>query len=419
MKTVEKKNFFWNMVGTSTNAFTSLFFMIIVVRINGVDQAGLFTFAFSTASLLLNIAMYSGRVYQVTERDPQYNGSDFFFTKIITCSIMLLASILFLVFKDYTAYKNFIILTLCIFKLLEGFTEVIYAYIQNDGKLYQVGISFTMKSVIGVVVFLLIDFFTKQLWLACLALIVNYIIIFLAYDLPNVRKVFKLDRKIRFDKVFSLLRLGFFTFAIAFLSLYILNAPKYAIDDLLSNDIQTIFGIIMMPATLIILIAQFILHPYLLHINQMLLDNNYKKLVSITHKLLGIILGIGVVVLLGSYFLGIPILNFVYNISLNEYLSSLMIVMLGSVFCATSTILSNILVAMRKTFQQFIIYILAAVTVFFLSKVFVGSFGIIGACVTYTAVMILISFLFEGVFLWSIHHEKKQLMEPIPMDTKK
>lgn len=419
MKTVEKKNFFWNMVGTSTNAFTSLFFMIIVVRINGVDQAGLFTFAFSTASLLLNIAMYSGRVYQVTERDPQYNGSDFFFTKIITCSIMLLASILFLVFKDYTAYKNFIILTLCIFKLLEGFTEVIYAYIQNDGKLYQVGISFTMKSVIGVVVFLLIDFFTKQLWLACLALIVNYIIIFLAYDLPNVRKVFKLDRKIRFDKVFSLLRLGFFTFAIAFLSLYILNAPKYAIDDLLSNDIQTIFGIIMMPATLIILIAQFILHPYLLHINQMLLDNNYKKLVSITHKLLGIILGTGVVVLLGSYFLGIPILNFVYNISLNEYLSSLMIVMLGSVFCATSTILSNILVAMRKTFQQFIIYILAAVTVFFLSKVFVGSFGIIGACVTHTAVMILISFLFEGVFLWSIHHEKKQLMEPIPMDTKK
>ena len=43
-----RKNFIWNVLGTGLNAFNSLFFMIIVTRLNGVDQAGIFTIAFST-----------------------------------------------------------------------------------------------------------------------------------------------------------------------------------------------------------------------------------------------------------------------------------------------------------------------------------------------------------------------------------
>ena len=34
-----KKNFIWNTLGTGFNAFNSLFFMIAVTRINGVDNA--------------------------------------------------------------------------------------------------------------------------------------------------------------------------------------------------------------------------------------------------------------------------------------------------------------------------------------------------------------------------------------------
>ena len=51
-----KKNFIWNMIGSVVNSFTSLIFLIIVTRINGVEQAGIFTFAFSislTCSVVL------------------------------------------------------------------------------------------------------------------------------------------------------------------------------------------------------------------------------------------------------------------------------------------------------------------------------------------------------------------------------
>ena len=51
-KKLMKKNFIWNIIGSGVNAFTSLFFMIIVTRINGINDAGIFTFAYATASFL-------------------------------------------------------------------------------------------------------------------------------------------------------------------------------------------------------------------------------------------------------------------------------------------------------------------------------------------------------------------------------
>ena len=49
-KNLDKKNVIWNTFGTAINAFNSLFFMIIAVRINGSKLAGIFTYAFSISS---------------------------------------------------------------------------------------------------------------------------------------------------------------------------------------------------------------------------------------------------------------------------------------------------------------------------------------------------------------------------------
>ena len=69
--TQNKKNFLWNTIGSGFNSFNSLFFMIIVTRINGIKDAGIFSLCFATASMLYIIAIYSGRTYQITETDKK------------------------------------------------------------------------------------------------------------------------------------------------------------------------------------------------------------------------------------------------------------------------------------------------------------------------------------------------------------
>ena len=85
-----RKNFIWNTLGTGFNAFNSLFFMIIVTRANGVDQAGIFTIAFSTACILYAIGLYAGRIYQVTELNKNISDKDFIVSRITTNILMII-----------------------------------------------------------------------------------------------------------------------------------------------------------------------------------------------------------------------------------------------------------------------------------------------------------------------------------------
>ena len=61
-RTLFLKNFIWNILGTGFNSFNSLFFLIIVTRINGVVEAGIYSIAYATALILYTVALYSGRL---------------------------------------------------------------------------------------------------------------------------------------------------------------------------------------------------------------------------------------------------------------------------------------------------------------------------------------------------------------------
>ena len=68
---------------------------------------------------------------------------------------------------------------------------------------------------------------------------------------------------------------------------YLLTAPKYPIDTFLSNESQTIYGVISMPATVMILVSKFILHPLLTRLTGYVKKKDYKQFNSTIVKLSG------------------------------------------------------------------------------------------------------------------------------------
>ena len=134
------KNFIWNMIGSFTNAFISLILMIIVTRINGVNEAGVFSFAFSIACLFQVVAYYAGRTFQVTNNDKDLNDTDFIYNRIISCLIMLFFVIVYLFIKNYSIYKNIVILLFVFYRMIEAYCDAVYGVIQKNNDLYKVGI---------------------------------------------------------------------------------------------------------------------------------------------------------------------------------------------------------------------------------------------------------------------------------------
>ena len=408
MKNNLKKNFILNSIGSTIYSFTSLFFLIIVTRINGINEAGLFSFAFSNACFLQVIGIYVSRTYQVTEKDKKTFDSDFIYSKIISCIAMLFVGMSFCLIKGYGLLKIIVIMLLIFFKALDAFSESIYAIIQKNDELYKVGISLILKGVVATVVFIVVDILTKNIIFSILSLIVSIILIIIFYDFLVVKKYdFKL-KKINVNIIKKIFVFGFWTFLFSFLTQYLINAPKYAIDNYLSNDLQTIYGIISMPATIMILVTGFIIHPFLLKINDCVDSKKYKKLNDIVIKMSLAILVIDLFGLLLCYFIGIPILNMMYGIRLEKYLNSLLIIILGSGLFAITLIISNALIAMRKTMSQTIIYIIVSIIAFFLTKILVKNYMIVGAAYSYLTIMLLLLLLYIFLYIYIIDKEKKR-----------
>ena len=51
-ETTEKKNFMWNMVGSTIFSAASMLLSLIVIRIMGADEGGIFAIAITVAQML-------------------------------------------------------------------------------------------------------------------------------------------------------------------------------------------------------------------------------------------------------------------------------------------------------------------------------------------------------------------------------
>lgn len=401
-----KKNTIWNIVGTGINAFASLIFMIIVTRINDVYEAGIFSFAFSVATLFNVIGTYAGRIYQVTER-KNISNKDFFINRIVSCLIMYIVAIIFVTIRSYELEKIIIIMLLCFWKMLEAFCDVIYAFLQKNDELYKVGISLTLKNIIGLAVFLIVEIVTKNLIISIISFIIIFIIITIAYDLIQSKIKKQLKGKTSKNNVVNIFKSGFPTFCVTFLNIYIINASKYAIDSIMTDNYQTIFGIIVMPATMMILIAQFMVHPFLNSITEYIKNNDYKSLNKFLVKITLLLVVISIAAVIFCYFIGIYILEFIYGISLIDYNICLSIILIGALFSALTAVITTILIAMRHTVVQMVVYIVMSIIAFITSNILVSKFEIMGASINYFLIMFAICMVFYIVYRIILRKDKK------------
>lgn len=389
------RNFIWNTVGSTLASFNSLFFLVAITRISGVEEAGIFSICVATAFLLYVFAIYSGRNCHITDIKNEIKDKDYIVSRVITCIGMLVISIGFIVFNQYDAYKNAIIFALCIWKAIEAFCDVFYGVLQKNEKLYIVGQSLVLKSILGIVLFILVYYFTHNLIYACSMLAIVSIVVFVLFDLPQSLPYISKEEKSTKTNVIKIFKNEFFLFASAFLTMYLLNAPKYAIDRYLTNEIQGIYGMILMPASILPLFAQFVTAPMMNDLTKSYKEKEYENMKKTQRKLISAIFGFGLLAILIAYLIGIPVLNLIYKVDLSNYRIPLLCILFAYVIYASGFVKTIILTIYRKIKEQFFVYLISSIVVLILSNILVKTFGESGIIATYLIVMIIYYILFS------------------------
>ncbi len=393
MKTENKKfakDFIWNTLGTGLNSFNSLFYLIIVTRINGMNDAGIFSIAYSTALILYTIGLYSGRICQVTDTENKVKDKDYILSRVITCVLMIILGVGFLLIKQYSTYKTTVFILLCIFRATEAFSEIVYGIMQKNELLYRVGQSLTIKSAVGIALFLIIDLCTHNLILSCVSIIIVNILVIIIFDFILIsNKLIDKSSKVDFNNVLMIFKSEFFVFANSFLGIYVLNAPKYAIDSYLTEELQAIYGYIVMPGTVMVLFAQFVVLPFLNKLKELYAVRDFKNFKAIVRKVKMCVLAFGIFAVLSAYFLGPEVLGIIYGENLKAYRLDLALIIGAYIFYSISYVNLVVLITMRNTFSQFIVYIITAIIALVGSKIFVQNFGIHGGAISCATTLVL------------------------------
>ncbi len=400
---VEKQNMIWNVVGSFCYSFASMVLSVLVMRLVGEEDGGIFAFGFSTFGQQMFIVAYFGiRPFHITDGTGEYSFGDYRNHRILTCLAALFFGAAYLLWsvwtQTYTVYKAAAIFLLVIYKVIDGFADVYESEFQRAGSLYLTGKSNTFRSVFSVCVFLGALAFTRNLMTACICAALAQFLGLLLMDFSVIGALPQVDFSIRRGAVKGLFVSTGLLFLSVFLDFYIFSASKYAIDARLNDSASGYFNLIFMPTSVIYMVANFVIRPFLTRLTMLWNGRDLTNFKKVIGKISAIILGLTVLaatatVILGKWVLAVleVILGAGYEGSLVRYHMPFLIIITGGGFYAFANLMYYVLVIMRKQTFIFWVYLVTAAAAFVMAPAFVTAGGIFGASLCYMALMLMLT----------------------------
>lgn len=410
-KNIMRDSYVWNMAGSMLQAFQSVIMLMALMRTVGLIQSGIFTIAYANANLFLNIGKYGMRNYQVSDVQEQFSFHDYLRSRTVTVLLMVVVSFIYIgiaaQLNHYSVEKVLIIACMCIYKAADAIEDVYHGMFQQKGRLDIASKALTIRTLITIIVFVTgLILFQNQLLSLVVATAFTYILMIYFLKL-GCSSFTNRDAEKNNRNCIILLGNCFPIFVGSFLSFYIGNAPKYAIDAHLSDELQACYGFIAMPVFVIGLLNNFVFNPILNQMAYMWENKEYARFIRRVLGQIGIIVLITAVCMAGAFLLGIPVLSWLYSTDLTGYREELLILLLGGGLLGLSGFFNAIITIMRFQSKIAFIYSAVAVLAFVLSNPVVCANGITGATMLYTFLMGVLCVLFIVLFVICIYRGVK------------
>lgn len=414
--TTDKSRYFWNMTGSLCSALSSVVLLSIVSRINGAADGGVFSLAFSTGQLLYSVGVFEARALQSTDVTGKYSFQSYFSMRILTCGLMILCGCAYggyIYFRDRSVVKTAAIIILCIYKTIEAFSDVFQGLFQLNERIDLAGKELTYRVLISTATFFIVMLCTHNLLAACCLMVIASALWFVYYDIGVGKDFSKIKGNFDFKLIFKMFVDCFPLFIGSFMLNYIVNAPKYAIDKFMTEEIQNVFGFLVMPAFVINLFSLFFFRPLLTKIAFKWNQNEFRAFNKMNLKCTLWIFILTILALIGAYALGIPILNLFSGQNLNAYRIDLLIIMLGGGANAAITLFYYILACMRKQYYILIGYAFGFFSSIILSNLLVKAIGVRGGCIAYAVSATSIVIPLAVIYFVSLAKEKRRAISDV------
>ena len=413
-KNIDRAAGLYNMAASILNSFQSVIFLMVLTRVTGTEESGIFTIAFAYSYMFLTIAKYGMRHYQVSDRHQEFSFRQYCLSRAITCIGMLVIGALCIgmtaAANGYSARKLGIMLWMLVLRLPDAIEDVWYGMYQQRGRLDVAAKAMTVRMVWEIAVYVLLVVMTGDQYRAVVGTsILN--LAALVYVLRATSGLFPAagaegDKDAGYDRIdgnnrnngndgnrrdiagaFRLLRNCCPLFLGSFLTIYVTNAPKYAIDAILSDEEQAYYGYLSMPVSMIGLLGGFLFIPMLYEFTRLWDEGELMAFRKRCLRITGLVAGITAGCLAAAYIAGIPVLSILFRADLSAHRTDLLILLAGGGFSALAAFLNAIVTVMRRQRELLFGYAATALLAALISNGTVRLAGMRGASLLFTGLM--------------------------------
>ena len=354
-----KRDYIFNTIGSSAWGMLFPILTIVSTQLVGAEEAGMFSMAMVVGQLLLFVANFGARTYQVSDVDEMQSFLDYQIHRLITCAFMLVAGLIYIRIRGYTEPMSSICTGVFLFRLIDGLADVYEGRLQQKDKLYLAGISQAVRCGAAIVGFSVVLLLTHNLPFACFAMAIGAVASFILLTLPVT--FFETDRSLPWST--GGIKELFINCLPLFLALFLYNlvdsVPKFAIEGALSYDNQLYYNALYFPAHAILMAVGLVYKPQLVRLANIWADpEQHRRFDIIVLVMLGIIAGVTLVVALIMNWIGIPLMSILYGVNFERFRSLATIMVITGGICAVLDFLYQIITVLREQGRVTRIYLI-------------------------------------------------------------
>ncbi len=409
---IEKSTVLWNALASCLNSFQTMILLVVLTRLGNSTDSSIFVMAYAVGNLMMHIGKYGMRQFQVTDVREKYSYDEYVRSRRCSMALMAVLSILYVawsaLFRGYSAEKCAVVLLICLYKGIEAAEDVMHGRLQQQGRLDIAAKVLALRFMIFIGGYAVLYAVTRSLVLTTavsvcltglLCVVLNRIV------MPGYRDRTRtgeggIPKRLLLDCLPLCLTMVTY--------MYLTNAPKYAVDGLVSDEAQTCFNIVFMPAFVVALLSNFIFNPVLKKMGELWNDGQIAALKRMALKLTAVPVAIDAAVVAAGYFLGPPVLSLIYGVDIRPYTGELVVFLLASGVTALLNLYVALITTMRKQRHLLISYAAGSLAMVLSGRAVLRAGGLQMLCWLYFAVLTGVLVYCMAVFAKTVSERLKQ-----------
>lgn len=395
--TMEKKstleNIFFNSFGTMFYYGCQWLTTILVVRLSGYEDSGVYGLAMTFTAAFAILALFNTRQYQVSDVRGEYSDRTYIQSRLIAMAIAFAVCVAGLCVNHYTPYQWSAILLYMAYKCEEAWIDVYHGIDQKNGRMDYVCYSYLVRGVLMISSFCCVLYFTKNLVYAIGSMMIGTLLVAVFFDRRIagrfIAKDLKADKESLKKLMFAMLPLAI----VAMTNNLSISFPKYFLQMYFGDETLGYYSSVATPSMIVQVGASTIFVPLITPLADRLKENDRKGFLQILKRVGIVFFGLSILALLVSAWLGEWFLVLVFKEEIRPYAYLFVPIIISTLMISVNACLFPICTVLREIKGQLFVGIGGAASSFLASLVYVKRYemnGVVIALLITLAVQIII-----------------------------